>query len=39
MFASDAATQAFITGTTGQLLQINASGVPEFNKLDGGTFV
>jgi len=38
MFASDAATQAFVTGTTGQLLQINASGVPEFNKLDGGTF-
>lgn len=38
MFASDSSTQAFVTGSIGQLLQINSSGVPEFNQVDGGGF-
>lgn len=38
MFASSSSSLDFITGTSGQLLQIDDKGVPTFDKLDGGEF-
>lgn len=36
MFASSANTIGFITGTSGKILQINGSGQPVFDDIDGG---
>lgn len=38
MFASSSSSLDFITGTSGQILQIDDKGVPTFDKLDGGEF-
>lgn len=38
LFASDTSTLAFVTGTTGKILQINNSGEPVFDDLNGGDF-
>lgn len=36
MFASDASTLAFVTGTSGKVLQIGSDGAPIFDDIDGG---
>lgn len=36
-FASDTNTIGFVTGTSGKILQINSSGQPVFDDIDGGT--
>jgi hypothetical protein len=36
MYASDASTLAFVTGTSGKVLQIGSDGVPLFDDIDGG---
>jgi hypothetical protein len=36
LFAQSANTLAFITGTNGQVMQINGSGQPVFDDIDGG---
>lgn len=38
LYGSSTTTLAFATGSNGQVLQLNASGVPVFAGLDGGTF-
>lgn len=38
MFGSSTSAIGFATGTTGQVLTINSSGVPTFSMLDGGSF-
>jgi len=38
LFASNTSQLAFITGTHGKVLQINSSGEPEFNDLNGGDY-
>ena len=38
LFASDTETLAFVTGSTGKILQINSSGEPVFDDLNGGTY-
>lgn len=38
MFASNTSSLGFLTGTSGQLLQVGADGTPTFDKLDGGEF-
>ena len=38
LYASNTSALSFATGTTGETLQINDSGVPVFDVLDGGTF-
>ena len=38
LFASDATTLSFVTGTTGKIMQINSSGEPVFDDLNGGDY-
>jgi hypothetical protein len=38
LFASDAETLSFVTGTSGKILQINSTGEPVFDDLNGGTY-
>jgi len=38
LFASDATTLSFVTGTTGKIMQINSSGEPIFDDLNGGDY-
>lgn len=38
LFASDSSTLAFVTGTSGKVMQINSSGEPVFDDLNGGTY-
>ena len=38
LFAANSSLLSFVTGTTGQVLQVGASGAPEFDDLDGGDF-
>lgn len=37
-YASNTSTMAQATGTDGQVMQIKATGVPDFDDVDGGTF-
>ena len=37
-YASNTSAMAQATGTNGQVMQIAASGVPDFDDVDGGTF-
>lgn len=36
LFAQNSSTLAFVTGTSGKVLQINSSGSPVFDDIDGG---
>jgi hypothetical protein len=38
LFASDATTLSFVTGTNGKIMQINSSGEPVFDDLNGGDY-
>lgn len=38
MIGANSSTLGFVTGTSGQVLQVGSDGVPTFNKLDGGSF-
>jgi len=38
MFASNTSVLGFISGSSGQIMQIGSDGVPKFDKLDGGDF-
>jgi len=38
MFASNTSVLGFISGSSGQIMQIGDDGVPTFDKLDGGNF-
>lgn len=38
LFGANSSSLAFASGTSGELLQIDGSGTPVFDKLDGGTF-
>jgi len=38
LFASNTSQLGFITGTTGKILQINSSGEPQFDDLNGGDY-
>ena len=38
MFAQNSSTLSFLTGSSGQIMQVGADGVPKFDKLDGGDF-
>lgn len=38
LFASDNSTLAFVTGTSGKIMQINSSGEPIFDDLNGGDY-
>ena len=38
MIGANSSTLGFVTGTSGQVLQVGGDGVPTFDKLDGGTF-
>ena len=38
LFASDSSTLAFVTGSSGKVMQINSSGEPVFDDLNGGTY-
>jgi hypothetical protein len=38
LFASDTETLSFVTGTSGKILQINSTGEPVFDDLNGGTY-
>jgi len=38
LFGANTSTLGFVTGTSGEILQINTSGVPTFDDLDGGEF-
>ena len=38
LYASDAAHLSFATGSAGEILQLNANGMPSFDKLDGGSY-
>lgn len=38
MIGANSSVMGFVTGTTGQVMQIAANGTPTFDKLDGGSF-
>lgn len=38
LFASDSSTLSFVTGTSGKIMQINSSGEPIFDDLNGGDY-
>lgn len=38
VIGASSSTLGFVTGTSGQVLQVGADGVPTFDKLDGGSF-
>jgi len=38
LFASNSSTFSFATGSNGSIMQINSSGIPAFDDLDGGTY-
>ena len=38
LLGANSSTLGFVTGTSGQVLQVGGDGVPTFDKLDGGTF-
>lgn len=38
LMGANSSTLGFITGSSGQVLQVGGDGVPTFDKLDGGTF-
>ena len=38
MIGANSSTLGFVTGTSGQVLQVGSDGVPTFDKLDGGSF-
>ena len=38
MIGANSSTLGFVTGTSGQVLQVGGDGVPTFDKLDGGSF-
>lgn len=38
MFAANTSTLSFLTGSSGQIMQVGEDGTPKFDKLDGGDF-
>ena len=38
LYASDTTHLSFATGSSGEILQLNANGMPSFDKLDGGSY-
>lgn len=38
LFATDSSTLSFVTGTSGKIMQINSSGEPIFDDLNGGDY-
>ncbi len=38
LFGANSSILGYLTGTSGQILQINSNGVPTFDKLDGGDY-
>lgn len=38
MIGANSSTLGFVTGSTGQVLQVGSDGTPTFDKLDGGSF-
>lgn len=39
LFAANSSALAFATGAAGKVMQVGSNGTPEFNDLDGGSFV
>jgi hypothetical protein len=38
LFGANSSILGYLTGTSGQILQIDSGGIPKFDQLDGGTF-
>jgi hypothetical protein len=38
LFGANSSILGYLTGTSGQILQIDSSGIPKFDLLDGGDF-
>jgi hypothetical protein len=38
LFGANSSALSYLTGTSGQLLQIGSDGIPKFDKLDGGDY-
>ena len=38
LFGANSSILGYLTGTNGQILQIDSGGIPKFDQLDGGTF-
>jgi hypothetical protein len=38
LFGANSSALSYLTGTSGQLLQVGSDGIPKFDKLDGGDY-